>query len=435
MEMAMVLFATLFIFLFLSAPIYVALTASSLITMFIFGDYSLSAVMQRIFGGMDKFALMSLPFYVLAADIMTVGGMSKKIVDFVNVAMGSFRGSLAIVTQGASMFFGALSGSSPATVVAIGSMMYPRLTNEAEGGYSKRVAAGLITSSGAVAILIPPSITFIIYGATTGVSIAALFAGGLGAGLVFGGLIMLYSYYYALNHHVVVGQKVTSAELIKVTKDASWSLGVPVIIVGGISAGIFTPTEAAGFSVVYALFVCVFIYKELPLSKLLMAMKTSAVTIGQLMMLLGTAVTHRPRKKPLSGLSVSFFPQILAELLTTTITSKYTMLFIVNIMFLIAGMFVDGGAAIMILAPLIFLPMVKLGVDPVHLGVVLVTNLSIGMFTPPFGLNLFVARSVTGLSLGEIYRSVLPFIVISIIALIIITYIPAVSMIFVSLLS
>ena len=429
MEMAMVLFATLFIFLFLSAPIYVALTASSLITMFIFGDYSLSAVMQRIFGGMDKFALMSLPFDVLAADIMTVGGMSKKIVDFVNVAMGSFRGSLAIVTQGASMFFGALSGSSPATVVAIGSMMYPRLTNEAEGGYSKRFAAGLITSSGAVAILIPPSITFIIYGATTGVSIAALFAGGLGAGLVFGGLIMLYSYYYALNHHVVVGQKVTSAELIKVTKDASWSLGVPVIIVGGISAGIFTPTEAAGFSVVYALFVCVFIYKELPLSKLLMAMKTSAVTIGQLMMLLGTA--------GLFGwvLTVSFFPQILAELLTTTITSKYTMLFIVNIMFLIAGMFVDGGAAIMILAPLIFLPMVKLGVDPVHLGVVLVTNLSIGMFTPPFGLNLFVARSVTGLSLGEIYRSVLPFIVISIIALIIITYIPAVSMIFVSLLS
>ena len=425
----MVLFATLFIFLFLSAPIYVALTASSLITMFIFGDYSLSAVMQRIFGGMDKFALMSLPFYVLAADIMTVGGMSKKIVDFVNVAMGSFRGSLAIVTQGASMFFGALSGSSPATVVAIGSMMYPRLTNEAEGGYSKRFAAGLITSSGAVAILIPPSITFIIYGATTGVSIAALFAGGLGAGLVFGGLIMLYSYYYALNHHVVVGQKVTSAELIKVTKDASWSLGVPVIIVGGISAGIFTPTEAAGFSVVYALFVCVFIYKELPLSKLLMAMKTSAVTIGQLMMLLGTA--------GLFGwvLTVSFFPQILAELLTTTITSKYTMLFIVNIMFLIAGMFVDGGAAIMILAPLIFLPMVKLGVDPVHLGVVLVTNLSNGMFTPPFGLNLFVARSVTGLSLGEIYRSVLPFIVISIIALIIITYIPAVSMIFVSLLS
>ena len=158
-------------------------------------------------------------------------------------------------------------------------------------------------------------------------------------------------------------------------------------------------------------------------------MRNSAVTIGQLMMLLGTA--------GLFGwvLTVSFFPQILAEILTSTITSKYTMLFIVNIMFLVAGMFVDGGAAIMILAPLIFLPMVKLGVDPVHLGVVLVTNLSIGMFTPPFGLNLFVARSVTGLSLGEVYRSVLPFIAISIIALIIITYIPAISMIFVSLLS
>ncbi|MCR5336884.1 MAG: TRAP transporter large permease [Synergistes sp.] len=429
MEMAIVLFVTLFLFLFLTAPIYVALTASSLITMFLFGNYSLSAVMQRIFGGMDKFALMSLPFYVIAADIMTVGGMSQKIVNFVNVAMGSFRGSLAIVTQGASMFFGALSGSSPATVVAIGSMMYPRLTDEKTAGYSKRFAAGLITSSGAVAILIPPSITFIIYGATTGVSIAALFAAGMGAGLVFGGLIMLYSYYYALNHHVIVGPRVTKTELLKATKEASWSLGVPVIIVGGISAGVFTPTEAAGFSVVYALFVCVFIYKELPLSKLLMALRTSAVTIGQLMMLLGAA--------GLFGwvLTVSFFPQILAEYLTTTITSKYTMLFIVNIMFLIAGMFIDSGAAIMILAPLIFLPMVKLGVDPVHLGAVLVTNLSIGMFSPPFGLNLFVARSVTGLSLGEIYRSVLPFIAISLIALVIITYIPAISMVFVSLLS
>lgn len=427
MEMALVLFVTLFIFLFFSAPIYIALTASSLLTMFLFGDYSLSAVMQRIFGGMDKFALMSLPFYVLAADIMTIGGMSKKIVDFVNVAMGGCRGSLAIVTQGACMFFGALSGSSPATVVAIGSMMYPRLINE--GGYSKRFSAGLITSAGAVAILIPPSITFIIYGATTGVSIAALFAAGLGAGLVFGILIMLYSYYYALNNHVVVGKKVSRAELKSVAKDASWALGVPVIIVGGISGGVFTPTEAAGFSVVYALVICMFVYKELTVDKLITAIQTSAKTIGQLMILLGTA--------SLFGwvLTISFFPQILTTQLITTISSKYTMLFLVNVVFLIAGMFIDGGAAIMILAPLIYLPMVKLGIDPIHLGVVLVTNLSIGMFTPPFGLNLFVARSVTGIPLAEVYRAVLPFIVISIIGLAIVTYIPAVSMIFVSLMA
>ncbi|MEG1997148.1 MAG: TRAP transporter large permease [Clostridiales bacterium] len=427
MEMAIVLFSTLFIFLIFSAPIYVALTASSLLAMFMFGDYSLSAVMQRIFGGMDKFALMSLPFYVLAADIMTVGGMSKRIVDFVNIAMGKFRGSLAIVTQGASMFFGALSGSSPATVVAIGSMMYPRLTKE--GGYSKRFSVGLITSAGAVAILIPPSITFIIYGATTGVSIAALFAGGLGAGLVFGIMIMIYSYWYAVKNNIVANEKATKQELLKATKDASWALGVPVIIVGGISAGIFTPTEAAGFSVVYALVVCMFIYKELPLCKLITAMRCSAVTIGQLMILLGTA--------GLFGwvLTISFFPQILTESLISTITSKYTMLFIVNIVFLVAGMFVDAGAAIMILAPLIYLPMIKLGVDPIHLGVILVTNLSIGMFTPPFGLNLFVARSITGVSLGEVYRAIIPFILISLVGLAIVTYIPAVSMIFVSLMA
>ncbi|MDY9920532.1 MAG: TRAP transporter large permease [Synergistota bacterium] len=425
MEMAVVLFATLFLLLFLSAPIYIALTASSLITMFIFGDYSLSAVMQRIFGGMDKFALMSLPFYVMAADIMTIGGMSRRIVDFVNVLMGNFRGSLAIVTQGACMFFGALSGSSPATVVAIGSMMYPRMTEDE--GYSKNFTTGLITSSGAVALLIPPSITFIVYGATTGVSVAALFAGGLGAGLVFGGSIMLYSYYYALINNIVIKEKPSTRELVKAAKDASWALGVPIIIVGGISAGVFTPTEAAGFSVVYALLVCMFVYKELTLKSLYSALMSSVVTIGQLMILLGTA--------GLFGwvLTISFFPQILTETIVATITSKYTMLFIVNIVFLIAGMFIDAGAAVMILAPLVYLPMLKLGVDPVHLGVVMVTNLSIGMFTPPFGLNLFVARSVTGLPLGKIYRSVLPFICISIVSLTIITYIPWISMFFVNM--
>lgn len=425
MEMAVVLFATLFLLLFLSAPIYIALTASSLITMFVFGDYSLSAVMQRIFGGMDKFALMSLPFYVMAADIMTVGGMSRRIVDFVNVLMGNFRGSLAIVTQGACMFFGALSGSSPATVVAIGSMMYPRMTEDE--GYSKNFATGLITSSGAVALLIPPSITFIVYGATTGVSVSALFAGGLGAGLVFGGLIMLYSYYYALNNNIVIKEKPSSKELLIAAKGASWALGVPIIIVGGISAGVFTPTEAAGFSVVYALIVCMFVYKELTLISLYSALMSSAVTIGQLMILLGTA--------GLFGwvLTVSFFPQILTETIVSTITSKYTMLFIVNIVFLIAGMFIDAGAAVMILAPLVYLPMLKLGVDPVHLGVVMVTNLSIGMFTPPFGLNLFVARSVTGLPLGKIYRSVLPFICVSLVSLAIITYVPWISMFFVNI--
>lgn len=423
--MAVVLFTTLFLLLFLSAPIYIALTASSLITMFIFGDYSLSAVMQRIFGGMDKFALMSLPFYVMAADIMTIGGMSRRIVDFVNVLMGNFRGSLAIVTQGACMFFGALSGSSPATVVAIGSMMYPRMTEDE--GYSKNFSTGLITSSGAVAILIPPSITFIVYGATTGVSVAALFAGGLGAGLVFGGSIMLYSYYYAINNNVVIKEKPSTKELIKAAKDASWALGVPIIIVGGISAGVFTPTEAAGFSVVYALLVCMFIYKELTLKSLYSSLISSSVTIGQLMILLGTA--------GLFGwvLTISFFPQILTETIVSTITSKYTMLFIVNIVFLIAGMFIDAGAAVMILAPLVYLPMLKLGVDPVHLGVVMVTNLSIGMFTPPFGLNLFVARSVTGLPLGKIYRSVLPFIWISLVSLAIVTYVPWISMFFVNM--
>lgn len=422
MEMALVMFVVLFLALFLSSPIYVGLTLASLAAMHFFGDYSLSAVMQRIFGGMDKFALMSLPFYVLAAEIMTVGGMSRRIINFVNALMGSFHGSLAVATQGACMFFGALSGSSPATVMAIGSMMYPKMN---ESGYPKAFSAGLITSSGAVAILVPPSITFIIYGATTGVSISSLFLGGIGAGLIFGVPIMLYSYYYAILHNVPVPPKASIKEIWHITKDALWSLGVPVIIVGGITGGIFTPTEAAGVSVLYALLVCVLIYREMSWADLYNALISSSVTIGQLMILLGTAA--------LFGwmLAVSFFPQMLTAKMVEVISSKYLILFIVNIIFLVAGMFIDGGAAIMILVPLVFLPLLRMGIDPVHLGVILVTNLAVGMYTPPFGLNIFVARSVTQLPLTKIYRAVIPFIFISFIALAIVTYVPSVALFFV----
>lgn len=425
MEMALVMFVTLFFVLFLSAPIYVALMLASVAAMTLFGDYSLSAVMQRIFGGIDKFALMSLPFYVLAADIMTVGGMSRRIIDFVNVAMGNFRGSLAIATQGACMFFGALSGSSPATVVAIGTLMYPKM--EAKG-YPRGFSSGLITSSGAIAILVPPSITFIIYGATTGVSVASLFLAGAGAGLVFGLMIMAYSYYFALAHNIPRPPRSSMKEIWHIAKEASWSLGVPLIIVGGITAGVFTPTEAAGISVVYSLFVCAVIYRELTWSDLYRALLSSAVTIGQLMILLGTAA--------LFGwvLAISFFPQMLTASLVEVVSSKYLMLFIINVVFLITGMFIDGGAAIMILVPLVYLPLVKMGIDPVHLGAILVTNLAVGMYTPPFGLNLFVARSVTQLPLTVIYRSVLPFIAISLVALALVTYVPALTLFFVNLL-
>lgn len=202
-----------------------------------------------------------------------------------------------------------------------------------------------------------------------------------------------------------------------------------MIIVGGITGGVFTPTEAAGFSVVYALFVCLFIYRELDWKKLYSAMISSTVTIGQLMILLGAA--------SLFGwvLTVSFFPQFLAERIVQAVSSKYTMLFIVNVVFLVAGMFIDAGAAILILAPLVYTPLVKMGIDPVHLGVVLVTNLSIGMFTPPFGLNLFVARSVTRLPLVTVYRAILPFIAIAIVALAVVTYFPATSLFLLGFLS
>lgn len=417
--MALCLVIALGIFLLIGVPIYVALSLSSVISLFFFADFSLIVVMQRMFGGIDKFALMSLPFYILAAEIMMVGGMSRRILSWVDKLLGGFRGSHALVTQTSSMFFGALSGSSPATVAAIGNLMYPELLRN---GYSPSFSSGLITSSGSVALLIPPSITFIIYGATTGVSIGALFVAGVGAGLLYGSSVLVYCWLYAKRHGIQAGKKHSAAVIWMETKEASWALGVPIIILGGIFSGVFTPTEAAGVSVIYALFISFFVYKELDLKKLYETLVESSTTIGQLMLLLAGA--------SLFGwvLTVSFVPQMLTMKLVASIESKYVFLMIINVLFLIAGMFIDGGAAIMILAPLLFKPAMQMGIDPVHLGVVLVANICVGMFSPPFGLNLFVSKTISGLPILQVFRSVIPFLLVCLVSLLLITYAPQVSL-------
>ncbi|SDK94577.1 TRAP transporter large permease [Natronincola ferrireducens] len=418
--MVATLFFLLAILLAASTPIFIALSGSVLVVFALFNDIPLVIIIQRMFAGLNKFALMSIPFFVLAANLMGEGGISKRVIRLANVMIGSFPGGLGMTAILASMFFGAISGSAPATVVAIGALLYPALK---EQNYGESYAIGVITSAGALGIIIPPSVTMIIYGAVTGSSVGTLFVAGFGAGLIYAVGYMVYTYFFAKkNVDIGMNKKATMAEFIEAIKDSGWGVGVPVIILGGIYGGIFTPTEAAAVAVAYALFVAMVIYRELDLKGLYNVLRSSAVTTAQVMILLAAA---------------SVFAWILtAEGITVAIASAvlsissntYVILLLMNIVILIAGMFLDGASIVMILGPLFYPIAMQAGIDPIHLGVIITVNCAIGMFTPPFGLNLFVASSLSELSITKVSKSVIPFIMISVVALLLITYIPSISL-------
>lgn len=417
--MSLFLLLIFFLLVVVGAPVFVALSFSSFATLLFFTDLPLMVVAQRMLGGIDKFSLMSVPFFILGANVMKKGGIADRILKWSEVMVGSTRGGLAFTTIIACMFFGAVSGSSPATVIAIGGLMYPALkANNYDGGFN----IGLITSSGSIALLIPPSISAIIYGSVTGASVGALFMAGVGAGLIYSVAYLIYAYIYARKNKIEPGRKTTSKEKIKATLSASWALGIPVIIMGGIYGGVFTATEASGVAAIYAILVSIFIYKEMDFKDLVQTCVDSAQSTAQLMFLLAGA--------SIFGwvLTVAQVPQSLTNLIIGGNFGANTFLMLVNLLLLVAGMFIDGSSAIIITAPLIYPIAMQLGINPIHLGVIMVANAAIGMFTPPFGLNLFVAGPATGESMGNIMKGVIPFVIISIIALLFITYIPEISL-------
>lgn len=417
--MIIALFICLFLLLLLAVPVFVTLGFSSLISFSMFSDMNLMVIVQRMLGGIDKFSLMSVPFFILAANVMKNGGIATRILKWAQTFVGHLKGGLALTTEVACMFFGAVSGSSPATVVAIGGLMYPALR---QNKYDEGFSTGLITSSGSVALLIPPSISAIIYGAVTGASVGALFMAGFGAGILYGVFYLLYCVWYAHKNKIPQSEKSTWKERGRVTLDAAWALGVPVIIMGGIYAGIFTPTEASGVSAVYAIIVSIFVYKEMSFKDLIKTCVDSAETTAQVMLLLAAA--------SIFGwiLTVGQVPQSLGSWLVSADVTQFMFLLLTNVILIVAGMFIDGSSAIVILAPLLYPLAVSLGVNPIHYGVIMVANAAIGMFTPPFGLNLFVAQPITGNKMSTIIKGVMPFVIISIIALFIITYWPSLSL-------
>ncbi len=409
------LFIILFGLMAIGVPLYVCLAGSTMFTFAVFTDMPLIGVAQKMFAGVDKFSLMAIPFFILAANAMERGGMAKRIVNLANACVGSHRSGVALTTIVGCLFFGALCGSAPATIVALGGLLYPTMV---EKKYSREFSSGLLCSTASVALLIPPSLTMIVYGSVTGTSVGELFIAGFAAGIIFAIPVIIYSIIYAKKHDVVVEERQSRQEKAKALKEAAWALGVPIIIIGGIYTGLFTPTESAAVSAVYAIFVGLFIYKELKPSELIPLGLQTAKSTAQLMILMAAA-------QVLSWiLVVGQIPQMLSSAMLGITTNKIGILLMMNIIMLIAGMFVDGSAFILILGPL-FMPIAQqVGIDLVALGIIMVTNGCIGMYTPPFGLNLFIGTNICKSSYSEIVKGIWPFIGLSLFALVVITYFP-----------
>ncbi len=407
------------ILLFLGLPIAIILGVTTLVCLVGFTSTPLQIITQQLFNALDKFVLLAIPFFILAGAIMTRGGIARKLINFVNAMVGWFPGGLAMAGILACIFFAAISGSSPATVVAIGSIMIPAL---ARAGYDRRFSLGLITVSGSLGIVIPPSIPMILYCLVMNTSVARIFMAGILPGLLIGFFLMVYTYFMARKHNWRIENKASIRDLARTAKEGIWALLLPLIVLGGIYSGMFTPTEAAAVSVVYALFVELFIYKEFKFSQITDICQEAAVLSACLLFILSTAMTF------IWLLTAQEIPQQMADIIIRHIHSPWVFLFTVNVLFLIMGCFMDDVSAMLILAPIFLETLNRYHIDLVHFGIIMVLNIQMGMLTPPFGLNLFVSSGITKAPLVEIARGVLPFLGIMLICLMLVTYIPWISL-------
>lgn len=414
-----ILFSLLFISLLLGIPIAVALGLATSFTMLVFTDIPALVIAQKMFTSIDKFALMAIPLFVLAGNFLSQGGAAERIIRFAKAMVGHLPGGLPMSAIFACIIFAAVSGSSPATVAAIGSIMIGAIK---DAGYSEKFSVGSIVSAGSLGILIPPSIVLIVYGVTVDQSIGKLFMAGFIPGIFLGGMLMLVTYFAARRAGFKKEQRASNKEIFVSFKESIWALLVIVIVIGGIYGGIFTPTEAAAVSAVYGFVVVKFIYKDLKWKDVPRIIMHSAATSAMILFIIANAMLFA------YFLTVQQIPQALAQWIIDMNFSKVVFLIFVNILLLIAGNFMEPSSLIMILAPLIFPAAMKLGIDPIHLGIIITVNMEIGMLTPPVGLNLFVASGISGMSLQQVIKASMPWFFALLIGLLIITYIPQISL-------
>lgn len=380
------------------------------------GMFSPTYIASTLFTASDTFPLMAIPLFCLAGALMEGGGLSQRLINFADACIGHVTGGLAVITVITCMFFGALSGSAAATVVAIGSIMVPYMRRM---GYSKGFAYALITASGCLGVLIPPSIPLVLYGIATNSSIGNLFLGGFGSGFaVAAALIIVAIFICKKRGYTGNGMKFSWRRVFKTFVDAIWALLVPVIILGGIYGGFFTPTEAAGVACIYALIAGLVIYRELKFKRIVQALVDSVTTNAQILVIVGTA-TCLARM-----MTVENIPKAIEQAVLDATSSKFVVLLLINVLLLIAGCVMDASPVITILAPILYPIVAAYGVDPIHFGVMFITNTTIGYITPPVGLNIFVAVGMGDCTLKELVRPLIPFFIAMVVALFVVTYCP-----------
>jgi tripartite ATP-independent transporter DctM subunit len=415
----LILFGSFFVLLLLNVPIGLSLGVSSILTL-IYEKLPVSMVSSNLYSSTSKFVLLAIPFFILGGNIMEKSGISQRLIDFCRTLVGHKKSGMAMVCVIVACFFAAISGSGPATVAALGMIIIPAMTKV---GYNKASSTALMSTAGAIGIIIPPSITFVIYGSITGNSVGSLFASGIVPGILMGVMLVAAMVWVSRKEELKLLPKATGKEKWQAFKDAFWGLLMPVIILGGIYGGIFTPTEAAAVSAVYGLIVGLFIYRSITWKDIKTLLADSVSQTAVVMFIVGTASLFA-WVLTVTGLAASASNM----LIQISGGNKYIFLLIINVILLIAGCFIDANSASYILVPILYPVAISLGIDGVHLGCIMVMNMAIGLITPPVGVNLYVGCGIANVSLKEISKAVLPFIAASIVALLLTTYVPILSM-------
>lgn len=417
---AAVLFIALVVTLVLNMPVGIAIGVSSLCAILADGRISSLYIVQQLVTSADSFPLMAIPLFILAGELMGAGGVSKRLLNVCNVFLGRFTGGLATVTIVLCMFFAAVSGSGPATVAAIGSMVIPTMLDK---GYSKSFTLALIATAGSIGVIIPPSIPMVIYGVSTSTSISSLFMAGFLPGILIGFSLIVVSYLYCKKQGWKGDErKYTAKEKLAAIWDAKWALLNPIIILGGIYEGIFTPTEAAAVAAVYAFICGAFIYREFNIKEMFATIGNACNTTGTTMVIIGCATAFT------KILTIEKIPGAITNGIINFTDNKILILLLINVLLLIVGCFMDTTPAMMVLAPILLPIAMQFGVDPIHFGIVMVVNLAIGFITPPLGINLFVASRVGRSDLETVCSGIIKFILVMVVDLLLITFIPAISM-------
>jgi C4-dicarboxylate transporter DctM subunit len=405
--------------LLLGYPFFVILLVAASAALLLVMELPAELIHQNIFSSLNKYALIAIPFFVFAGDLMARGGISQRLVRWVGSLIGGVRGYLPQTALGTTVVFSAISGSTTASVAAVGSMTYGKLR---EAGYSERFASALIVSAAAIDNLIPPSVGFILYSVASETSLLRLFTAGIVPGILLGAAIAAVIYVHAVKRGEAPQRRFAWAEFAAATRDGIWSIAAPVVVLGGLYAGVFSPTEAAGIACVYALLVVGVVHREMTLRQIIDSAARTAVLTAQIFIIVAMAGVYSWL------LTVSGTSEAAAQFISGLSAPPFAVLLAINVLLIMVGTCIDTASAILLMTPLLVPIATAIGTDPIHFGVILVMNLSLGTFTPPFGLNLFVAQAVFKANLREMYLGIVPFFLVALVVLQAVTYIPALSL-------